>query len=475
MLLSISFPAFAMTENKQRQRKLAEAAELSGCEERTLAQVHQFSHIWDIAGLAELYMGTNLGSLWPDSHLAVFSEVEPRSDVEIFDLRPIAHQSDHRQKSTTKTFDALRRVLDYLYESYAKQGPARRSLSLLARKQDREDMGRVIHFMLYDPVITLAGLIREAVSQGTYQVPELPYGHMQILLSRSPEEKLHVEDLITIDRYPGEVIADGGRFSFPPLPKDHPARSDASFQKFSKQVLFIRILQWCLYEYPVQRLFVQLNRAVEVIFKRLGFPIDQVKQHIIEETYQTDNGPELGEEIILEMDRQTMAFVENRLLVLNLILQPERAVSLSHSQEDFHLRLGFGHRQIPSLLNLGILGFSNDQNHSAWPLRRDRPIPSEVATMRVLPSNYRPQEVTEERIGSGAFSANYLAYQFPFAYRNLSQLRIDEISRKPPFFLLEKSRIGRIERLVLEIPDGELQAILSWLKVYSKAWLDRRP
>lgn len=240
---------------------------------------------------------------------------------------------------------AIRNSLERLYQSYRSQGPERSSVVPIVREQDQKDFDRTTHFEIGHFKRSPEG---ELLSEGA--------GHLQMLVSRNASERLHVEDQWgPLERKPGEVIGDLGRYYFEKEDVQIGKRKLNRDQKtLLRMILWQKMFAWACHDVKIDRMVFQVNERVRGVLIGYGLPLEEAKARRVS---QRINGEDVSE-WVFELDYKVMLEAEKRLMarVIAKQIEPFLAEEVARRiKEDSILKMKFSRNEIPSLIALGLM------------------------------------------------------------------------------------------------------------------------
>lgn len=254
------------------------------------------------------------------SDLAV-KEFNARRHLPAFDIRTVifrhSQPESFRQEAigdrsqmdlVSQTLDSMKEAMTLVYRSYEGQGPERSELIPIARAQEPQEHDRVTHF-----------IINRFIQ---------PLTHIQILVSRSTNEKLHINESWTPEQLQGigrrtdtELVGEAGRFhvmspnqKFFDRHKLIDPVTDLSREdlKFYQYLGLQRALSWAFFDAGLDRLVIQVNKAVERLLglKKI-LPPDKLDFVEVDKTWDNNGNPKHVKEVIYSFDRKTMMYLNS--------------------------------------------------------------------------------------------------------------------------------------------------------------------
>jgi hypothetical protein len=246
------------------------------------------------------------------------------------------------QGKTVLMREMIDRSLRRLYEGFEAQGPERQILAPIVQAQDKTDLNRTIHFEV-----------------GIHSSPNFQHdmdevGHIQVMVSRNPDEKLHIETQWgDLHRRPGEILGEVGRLQFK---RGKLIRNDlrASLLKEQDHLIRLTLLQkmlaWANHDVPLDRLIIQVNEMVADILTEYGLPIAEAKATPLVQTI----GRETTKEWRFDFDRALMQKAEREITKRILSLHLRKFTEAS-DRKDRELWLDFSRNEIWALIEIGLI------------------------------------------------------------------------------------------------------------------------
>lgn len=249
----------------------------------------------------------------------------------------------------TLLLDPAKQAVETVYAAYAAQGPERALLVPAVRKQDLDESSRYVRVVLNRFV--------------------KPLGYLQILLSRKPSERLHVEEAWGLQvaglvrKSPGEVVGEFGRLLVVHPNDYHSAyhrehidelKSNKGKREINKMINYLLLQKALAYvnsDARLDRLLIQINKGVEAVMKMHRIPI-----HLGEHRDLTKVWPsgEAVTEVVYSFDRAALLRMEEIIMrqVLRYWLEYARDHALFRAEP--FVMFKFYANEIAVLRRLGI-------------------------------------------------------------------------------------------------------------------------
>ncbi|MCB9027389.1 MAG: hypothetical protein H6625_13795 [Bdellovibrionaceae bacterium] len=434
--------------------------------------------------------------LWPIFNLAVFRG-NPNGQwikQDWFDNLSFS-ASNEGLRTEAAPSQSIKDSLQQLYARYENAGPERQSILDRVKVQDQNEVDRITHFAIYTSSFEAVANtnFKDSTSIGNAKEIAHPFGHLQVLLSFSSDQKLHIEEEIgEIVREKDEIVAEVGRFGFQfpdTLPQDDRKFNDREFLDYLPILNLQRAFSWLTHDTSISRVYFQVNEGMSRWMARKGIPTQKAKVHKIKKVYMGDSNQNTEvEEYIFELNRQQLKIWNQAIMKTVLIKNLKKFLSQTkNSQPKFEelaqffmpiglnknaklepfLTLTFKRNEFTSLVDLGVLKLTTQNNNQLYPwhLQRLKISPEKDIQLYALPLNFHPKtpaQIALDRTTTEEWQDNVF-YYFQ-SYSPIDAFKTEPTLETGPYFVLDSERINEVLYLKLALDRATVVSLLNWLK-----------